>query len=394
MRAADPILLVHCRYTRPGGEDSAYRAEAALLEANGHEVVRLEVTNDELVAMPRLQAAARTVWNGGAARMVEERVRETGARLVHVHNTFPLLSPAVYSGARRAGARVVQTLHNYRLACPSALMLRNGMPCEDCVGRSVAWPAVVHGCYRGSRAASAVVATMLRVHRSRRTWDRDVDAFIAVSAFLRDRVVAGGIPRERVHIKGPHLAVDPGAGTHDADYVLYAGRLSEEKGVRVLLEAWRHVPDDMRLRILGDGPLREDVERAAKDDARIRFDGNVASRDVIAAMKEARLLVAPSISYEGAPLVFAEAAAVGLPVVSSGIGAIPESVEHDVTGYLVPPRDPGALAAALTRLMRDGAQRAAMGRAARRHFERTMSPAVAYDRLMAIYEQVWRARIT
>src|SRR5690606_37704879 len=176
-------------------------------------------------------------------------------------------------------------------------------------------------------------------------------------------------------IKGPHLASDPGAGTHDADYVLYVGRLAEEKGISVLLDAWRRVRGSFRLRILGAGPMQAAVERAASQDARIRFDGHVPEDRVLAAMKEARLLVAPSISYEGAPLVFAEAAAGGLPVVSSGIGAIPESVEHDVTGYLVPPRDPGALAAALTRLMRDGAQRAAMGRAARRHFERTMSPA-------------------
>ena len=394
MAVTDPILLVHCHYTQPGGEDSAYRAEAALLEANGHQVVRLEVSNSALASMGRAQAAARTIWNADAARMIERRVRETGARLVHFHNTFPLLSPAVYGGARRAGARVVQTLHNYRLACPSALMLRDGAPCEDCVGRVVAWPAVVHGCYRGSRAASGVVATMLRVHRSRRTWERDVDAFIAVSGFLRDRVVAGGVPRERVHIKGPHLASDPGAGTHDADYVLYVGRLAEEKGISVLLDAWRRVRGSFRLRILGAGPMQSVVERAASQDARIRFDGHVPEDQVLAAMKEARLLVAPSISYEGAPLVFAEAAAVGLPVVSTSIGGIPESVEQGVTGELVPARDPEALAAALDRLMHDDERRRAMGCSARERFERTMSPAVAYARLSAIYEQVLEGKHT
>ncbi|MGH7445700.1 MAG: glycosyltransferase family 1 protein, partial [Longimicrobiales bacterium] len=261
MFATDPILTVHCFYQRPGGEDTAYRAESGLLEARGHRVERMEYHNDALDGISSAQAAVRAVWNHRAAREVAQRVRATGARLVHFHNTFPLLSPAVYAGARREGARVIQTLYNYRLVCPGALMLRDGAPCTACAGRLVAWPAVRHACYRDSRAASAVVATMLRVHRSAGTWTHQVDGYIAVSRFLRERMVEGGLPRERMHVKGPHLADDPGVGTHRGGFALFVGRIAEEKGLRVLVDAWRRLPGELPLRILGDGPLRAEIER-------------------------------------------------------------------------------------------------------------------------------------
>lgn len=381
----DPVLLVHCRYQQPGGEDVVYEAEVALLEANGHHVERLELHNDALNGMPRVQAAARAVWNGDAARTIERRVRETGARLVHFHNTFPLLSPAVYGGARRAGARVVQTLHNYRLVCPSALMLRDGRPCDDCVGRPFAWPGVQHACYRGSRAATAVVATMVAVHRARGTWTREVDAYVAVSEFLRAQVVRGGLPAERVHVKRPHVRCDPGVGAHDGDYALFVGRLSHEKGIGVVLDAWRTLDAALPLVVLGDGPLRGAVERAAAADPRIRFEGRVPPARVADAMRAARLLVAPSLGYEGAPLALAEAAAAGLPVVSSGIGAMAELVEDGQTGLLVPPGDAQALAAAVARLDGDAVLRARMGRAARARYETMLSAEAAYTATSAIY---------
>lgn len=384
----DPLLIVHTFYQRPGGEDAVYRAEAALLEAHGHTVERLEFHNDELNSMSRLGAARRAIHNGSAAEVIEQRVRRTRARIVHFHNTFPLLSPSVYVAARRGGARVIQTLHNYRLVCPSALMLRDGAPCDLCVGRAFAWPAVRYACYRDSRAASAVVATMLSAHRLRGTWTSQVDAYIAVSDFLGRQVARGGIPRERILVKGPHLQHDPGCGSHDQEFVLFAGRLSEEKGVRVLLEAWARLRAPIELRIFGDGPLRDEVEAAAARDTRIRLVGHVPAEDVVQAMQRARLLVAPSVWYEGAPVVFAEAAATGLPVVSTRIGAIPESVEDGVSGVLVPPRDAQALADAVALLWADTARRVQMQRAARRRFEERMSAGAAYARLAAIYEQV------
>jgi glycosyltransferase involved in cell wall biosynthesis len=220
---------------------------------------------------------------------------------------------------------------------------------------------------------------------------RDVDAFIAVSAFLREKVIRGGLPPERVHVKGPHLAEDPGAGAHDGRYALYVGRLSDEKGIGVLLEAWRRLESDVPLRILGDGPLRSAVERAAAEDARIVIEGHVDAARVRAAMQAASLLLVPSIWYEGAPLVFAEAAAAGLPVIASRIGGIAECVDDGETGLLVPPGDAQALARAVAGLFAAPARLQAMSASARRRFERSMSAACAYERLNAIYDTVLQA---
>ncbi|MGH7444108.1 MAG: glycosyltransferase, partial [Longimicrobiales bacterium] len=320
MSPSDPILIVHCYYQQPGGEDTGYLADVSLLEAHGHRVERFEVHNDEIAGMSRIGAATRAIWNRDAAGRIQRRVQQTGARIVHFHNTFPLLSPAVYGGAHAGGARVVQTLYNYRLVCPSALMLRDGKPCHACVGRTVPWPAVQHACYRNDRMASAAVAAMLVTHRLAGTFQHDVDAYIAVSNFVRERVLEGGLPRERVFVKGAHVTDDPGSGCHDGGYALYAGRLSEEKGIGVVLEAWRRLQLDVPLRIVGDGPLAGAVAHAAAEDPRITWDGHLDRAQVREHMRRAWLLLVPSICYDSAPLVLPEAAAGGLPVVASRLG--------------------------------------------------------------------------
>lgn len=388
---ADPLLIVHCFYQRPGGEDTGYRADASMLEERGHEVHRLELHNDALDGMSRIGAAAKAVWNREAERAIAQRVRATGARIVHFHNTFPLLSPAVYRGARGAGARVVQTLYNYRLVCPSALLLRDDRPCEACVGRAVPWPAVQHACYRGDRRATAVVATMLVTHRLAGTFRRDVDAYIAVSEFVRERVVRGGLPAERVHVKGAHVTADPGVGMHGGGFALYAGRLSEEKGIRVVLDAWRRLPVDVPLRIVGDGPLAAEVERAAATDPRIAWDGHRTAAEVAQYMRDAWVLLVPSICYDSAPLVLPEAAAAGLPVVGSRIGGIPEGIDEDRSGVLFEPGDAGMLADRVARLHASPDAVCAMRRSARARFERQMSAETAYARLMDIYALVLRS---
>lgn len=390
MSPSDPILVVHCFYQQPGGEDTGYMADVSLLEANGHRVERLEVHNDEINGMSGARAAQVAIWNGDAARRIRQRVQETGARIVHFHNTFPLLSPAVYRGARAGGARVVQTLYNYRLVCPSALMLRDGKPCHDCVGKTVPWPAVQHACYRNDRMASAAVAAMLVTHRLAGTFQHDVDAYIAVSNFVRERMLEGGLPRDRVFVKGAHVTDDPGTGGHDGGYALYAGRLSEEKGIRVVLEAWRRMQRDVPLRIVGDGPLADEVARAAAADPRITWEGHLDRDAVRDRMRRAWILIVPSVCYDSAPLVLPEAAAVGLPVVASRIGGIPEGVDDD-GGILVDPGDATMLADTVVRLHTEPASMGAMSRAARAFYERRMSAAPAYERLMQIYADALRA---
>ena len=164
------VAVIHNRYQQPGGEDGVFAGETDLLERQGHEVVRYVLDNQAIDGMGRLALARATVWNGDAYAGLRRLFASYRPDVAHFHNTFPLVSPAGYYAARREGVAVVQTLHNFRLACPNALFFRDGHVCEDCSGKAVAWPGVLHACYRGSRAASGMTAAMLAVHRALGTW--------------------------------------------------------------------------------------------------------------------------------------------------------------------------------------------------------------------------------
>lgn len=326
------VLLVHNFYQQAGGEDEVFRAEAALLTRLGHEVQTYTVSNDLIEHTPKLQAAAQTLWNSRVARELREVVRARGIGVVHFHNTFPILSPAAYAGARAGGAAVVQTLHNYRLLCANALLFRDGHVCEDCLGRAVPTPAVQHRCYRGSRAGSAVVATMQATHRAAGTYRRGVDAYIALTEFARGKFLAGGLPGDRLHVKPNFLDPDPGPGAGDGGYALFVGRLAPEKGVMTLLEAWRTLGAELPLRIVGDGPLAAEVARAAAERPGVTWLGRQDRAQVLEQMRGARLLVFPSEWYEGFPMTLVEAFAVGLPVIGSNVGAVAALIDHGRTG--------------------------------------------------------------
>ena len=236
------VLVVHNRYQERGGEDSVFEAEAALLEAHGHHVERLVFDNRELsspLSLRRsLQLGVETVWSRSARRRLRDALATFGPDVAYFHNTFPQISPAAYAVGREAGAAVVQTLHNYRLICPAALLYREGRVCEDCVGQPVPIAALRHACYRGSRSQTGAAVAMLMAHRLRGTWRRDVDRYIAPSAFLKHKLVEGGLPAERIVVKPNFVAPDPGSKPGQGDYALFVGRLTETKGIACLLNAY------------------------------------------------------------------------------------------------------------------------------------------------------------
>jgi glycosyltransferase involved in cell wall biosynthesis len=380
----ETVLLVHNRYQERGGEDAAYEAEAGLLEARGHRVVRYEVWNRDVGERSRIGLAAGTVWSRDAQRALRAVVRRERPAVAHFHNTLPLISPAAYWTVREEGVAVVQTLHNFRLGCPSGLLLRNGAPCEACVGKAVAWPAVAHGCYRNDRPASAVVATMLTVHRALGTWANKVDMYIALSPFARERFIRAGLPGERV-VEKPNFSEDGGAGEHEGDFVLFVGRLSAEKGVQVLLDALGLVGGGVRLVLVGDGPLAGAVEAAVARGDRIEWRRSCPPAEVRMLMRQARALVVPSICYEGCPMVLPEAYSAGLPVLASRHGSLADLVVDGTTGLHFTPGDAGALAAVLAAIRDDARLLAPLGRGARAAYERAYSPGRNYDALVGIY---------
>jgi glycosyltransferase involved in cell wall biosynthesis len=375
------ILVLHSRYLSGpvSGENRMVDDEVRLLRDGGHEVKLF--TPERLAArtLGPLREGVGAVWSRGAAKQVRELVEETSAEIVHCHNLFPALSPAVLRAAHGAGAATVMTLHNYRLLCLPATLLRDGRVCEDCLGR-LPWRGVVHRCYRGSAAGSAALATSLAVHRVLGTFDR-VDLYLAVSEFVRAKHVEAGVPAERVAVK-PNFAWSARRRAGAGEYFLFSGRLSPEKGVRTLLDTWRHVR--ARLVIVGDGPEAETLRRGAPRN--VDFRGAVESEEIPPLIARARAVILPSVWYEGAPRSLLEAYAAGVPALASSIGALPGLVEDQITGLLVPPGDPAALAAAVEQLS-DDAESGRLGDGAWRAWRELYSPEKSLSALERAYER-------
>lgn len=376
------VLAVHNRYQRAGGEDVVFEAEAELLESRGHEVVRWVEDNDRIQgAVARVSTALAAVWNPRSHATLRAMLRRERPDLVHFHNTFPLISPAAHHAAAAEGVPVVQTLHNFRLICPMAQLFRDGSVCEDCVGRRVAWPGVVHACYRGSRVGSAAVATMLALHKGIGTWSSKVDRFIALTEFARSRFVEGGLPADRIRVKPNFLDPDPGMGEGGGGFALFVGRLSPEKGIGTLMSAWERLGGRIPLVVVGEGP---EEARLAQPPPGVRWLGPLPRGAVLARMRQARLLVFPSEWYEGYPLVLVEAFAAGTPAVVSDLGAAATIVEEGQTGWRFRPGDPAHLAEVVERAW-GRPDLASIRRRARAEFEAKYTASTNYDRLIEIY---------
>ena len=370
------VLSAHNFYRHPGGEDTVFAAEAALLKAHGHTVTLYERSNTHIRSGGT--AAFQAIWNPAAHRELRTFAPTSVA---HFHNTFPLISPSAYYAAKRQGTAVVQTLHNYRLICPGAILARNGSPCEDCITEKSLRPAITHACYRNSRAATASVAAMLTTHRAVGTYQHAVDAYIALSNFAREKFIAGGLPADRIFVKPNFVSPDPVIGSGSGNYALFAGRLSPEKGIETLSAAWRSLPG-IPLKIAGDGPLNN----TSWPSAAIPL-GQQPRQHMTELLSEARVLVFPSTWYECAPMTILEAFACGTPVIASNLGSMAELVRDGHTGLLFRPGDPADLAEKVLYAFSHPEHLAAMRINARREFEEKYTAERNYKMLIAIYEQ-------
>jgi glycosyltransferase involved in cell wall biosynthesis len=379
------ILILHSRYLsgQTSGENRVVEDEARLLATAGHEVRTWTPTPSDVQRFGAARLGTRAIWSRHAVKEVRRLVRDQRSEIVHCHNLFPLLSPAVISAASAEGAAVVMTLHNYRLLCLPATFLRDGRTCEDCLAR-LPWRGVIHGCYRDSRLGSGVLASSLALHGAVRTFAH-VRLYLAVGQFVRDKYVQAGFPEERVAVKPNFVAAAPrreGPG----DYFLFLGRLSREKGLGTLLTVWtRSRKLRKRLVVAGDGPERALLRNAAPT---VDCRGTLPAAEIPSLLSRARALLLPSLSFEGAPRVVLEAYASGVPVLASRLGGLPELIEDGGSGMLVCPRDLAAWAAAVERLT-DDAEAERMGERAWRLWRERYSP----DRGLANMEAAYRASL-
>jgi glycosyltransferase involved in cell wall biosynthesis len=378
------VLILHNRYQQRGGEDAVVAQEASLLQRNGVQVELVLVSNDQIRgAAAKLSALVKTPYDRDREAWAVDLVTRLRADIVHIHNFFPLLTPAVHVGAAAAGAAVVQTLHNYRLLCANAMFLRRGRVCEDCVkgGRH---NAVVHRCYRGSIAGTLAVVQM-QAQAERRIWATCVHRFIALTEFSRAKFIEGGLPPGRIVIKPNFMpsGEERSGAPQERKGGLFVGRISAEKGLRQLLLAWPASAAE-RLTIVGDGPDLPDLQAAFSD--RASFLGHQGRDRIKALMAEAAFLIVPSIWYEGFPMTIVEAFAAGLPVIASDIGSLSSIIEDGQNGLKFLPASSQQLQQCILALLENRQLREHLARGARRSFETRYSEESNASQLLAIYK--------
>lgn len=375
------VLVAHNAYQLRGGEDSVVDAEVDLLKQHGHEVALLTRHNDDVAGASKLGVAAQALWSHRTTQELSALIERFRPDVLHVHNTWPLISPSIYWAAGKARLPVVQTLHNFRLMCPQATFLRDGAVCEDCLGK-LPLPALKHRCYRESAVQTGALVGMLAVHRGLRTFDRKVSRYIALNQFCRSKFIAGGFPADRVDVKPNFVPWVSPPDVHGRRGGLSVGRLSVEKGVEVLLSAVSAYPAH-QLTIIGGGPFEAQVQAVAGQ----AFVGFLPLSEVMQRLAQASYLVLPSVCYEGFPRTLVEAFASGVPVIASRLGSMAELISDGRTGLLFNPGDAADFVAKLKWADAHPQEMARMGSAARAEYESRYSPDQNYRELISIYER-------
>jgi len=395
------IIVVHNYYgsSAPSGENNAVDAEMDMLRRFGHDVHAFTRESDEIrdYGIRGLMHGGLTFpWNPLEVSRLKKLLRAVKPDVVHVHNTFPLISPAIFWVIREYAASVL-TAHNYRLFCSSGLLLRKGAVCTRCLDEASVIPALRYGCYRNNRIATLPVAHSIALHRAIGTWSSRVDAFIAVTEFQRDKLIAAGLPAARVHVKSNFFAGNPSVISWDRrrDAVLFVGRLTAEKGVEYLVRAWLDMGSSApALRIIGDGPLRASLENLAgsRGPANIAFLGTISPTAAVREIAEAKLMLVPSIGLEGFPIVLQEAFAAGTPCAVSDIGALPILVRDGTNGLVFEASSAKSIAGLVRRVWGNDALLTRISAGARVSFESNYTEEINHRRLIEIYASAMARR--
>lgn len=366
-----------------------FKSESDLLRGHGHEVEQLIFENKEIKTWwDKIKVGLKTIYNPTSTRIISKKIEGFNPDVVHVHNFFPLASPAVFFSAQKFHVPVVLTLHNYRLICPSATLFFEGRIYEKNVGKVFAWHAVMRGVYHESRIQTLAIALMLGIHNLIGTWRNRVSAYIALSQFAKEKFIDSSlaIPEQKIHVKSNFIH-DPGRGEATRqDFFLFVGRLTEEKGINTLVEA--AASQKFQLVVLGDGPLSGKVKQAAEANSHLHYLGQQDHENVLFFLKNCRALIFPSVWYEGFPIILLEAFATGTAVISSKLGSMCEIIQDNVNGMYVEAGNANALIARICELNMNPSRARRLGENARTTYRMNYTPAINYSQLIDIYLQV------
>lgn len=389
------ILMIHNFYQShaPSGEDAVFREDEKLLRSKGHKVTLFTKHNDlinEFSALKKIALSWQITWSNTSYKELDKLIKQDKPDIVHVCNTFPLISPSIYYVCHKHGIPVVQTVQNYRLFCANGILFRENKICEECLKYSKIC-ALSHGCYRNSRIQTLPITFMQQFHKWIGTWSKYVDLYIPATEFSRQKLIEGGLHPEQIEVKPNFFLEMPEPSYNHNNYVVFFGRLSVEKGLRTLLNAWKDL-NDIPLKIVGDGILREEIENTIKsmNNQNIEFLGFRPHEECLEILKHAKFMVMPSEWYEGFPMTIREAFASGKPVIASRMGAMAEIITDGKTGLLFETGNPNDLAEKVRWLYKHENRIIDMGKNARSEFEEKFTAEKNYEILMKIYEKAIR----
>jgi len=381
------ILIGHNHYQIPGGEDAVVQAEATLLRDRGEDVHLYERSNEELNSYSALQKIKFLTEMGNSSRTYQDLrkvIQKFQPDVVHFHNIFYTMTPSAYKACKDEGVPIVQSLHNFRLSCVNGLFYRDNHVCEDCLNKSL-WEGVKNRCFKGSLAMSAYLAHVIKKNWQNKAWVNDVDMYIMASEFGRQKMILAGLPAEKMMVKPNFVHPDLGENYQGGDYGLYVGRLSEEKGVDVLLKAWQQIKNHP-LRIIGDGPLADKFKSEKVEN--VEFLGYVDQKEREKQMRGAKFLIVPSQCYENFPRIVAEGFALGLPVIASRLGSLQEIIEDQKSGLLFEADNAEDLSEKIAWAFMHEDTLKNMGRQARLIYEQKYAAQKNYEQLIEIYKKV------
>jgi len=412
------VLMVHNFYqsSSPSGEDVVFKNEVELLGRNGVEVITYTEHNDRIKdygLWSRLILPFKNIWSAETYKKLKRLIKKEKPDIAHFHNIWYLISPSAYYACKDEGVPVIQTLHNFRIFCANGLLMREGRICEECIIKvetgnrlevigdrlKIVKNALRYGCYRNSRLYSIPVALMEYLHWVKQTWVAKVDAYIALTNFGRNKFIEAGLPANKIFVKPNFLLNPPESNYSHKNYAVFIGRLSQEKGINVLIDSLKHLNtydplpktyDLFKIKIIGDGPLKEYLENhiSASNIKNIELTGRKSFDECMGLLRDARFLLMPAIWYEGFPMVIREAFACGKPVIASNLGAMAELVEGRKTGLLFEPGNPKSLAEKIKWMIEHPDKCIEMGKNARAEFEAKYTAEKNFEMLMKIYEKV------